>query len=307
MKNILSVASSPHIRHHDTTRSIMFDVILALLPAAVNGCILFGAHALILLTVTVASCVLFEYLWNLILKKPQSIGDLSAVVTGLLLGLNLPPKTPVWIAVIGSFTAIIAVKQMFGGIGHNFANPAITARIVLLVSFPSVMTTFAEPLTGAVSSATPLASNGAGYTLKILFFGSHSGCIGETSAFLLLIGALLLFVRRVITPVIPLSFIGTVAVLTALSGGDVLKQIFTGGLIIGAVFMATDYTTSPTSNWGKLLFGVGCGLITFIIRHFGNLPEGVSYSILIMNILVPYINRLTTVKPFGAKEAAENE
>lgn len=303
MKKILNVASSPHMRHFDSTRSIMFDVILALSPAAVNGCILFGFHAFFVLLTSVVSAVLFEYLWNVILKKPQSAGDLSAVVTGLLLGLNLPPKTPLWIAALGSFIAIIVVKQMFGGLGHNFANPAIAARIVLLVSFPSVMTTFTEPLTKAVSSATPLASNGTDISLRALFFGGHSGCIGETSAFLLLIGAALLMIRGIISPVIPVSFIGSFALLTALSGGDVLKQVLMGGLILGAVFMATDYVTTPTTALGKLIFGLGCGIITFVIRHFGNLPEGVSYSILIMNILVPHIDRLTFYKPFGAKEA----
>lgn len=306
MRNILTVNSSPHIRHRDTTKDIMLDVIIALLPASVNGCLLFGTHALFVLITTVAFAVLSEYVWNLLLKKHQSIGDLSAIVTGLLLGLNLPPTTPIWIAAIGSIVAIIIVKQMFGGIGHNFANPAITARIVLLISFPTIMTKFSEPLT-ALTSATPLASDISDYSIRTLFFGTYAGTIGETSAFLLLIGALVLFARRIISPIIPASFIGTVALLTWISGGDVLRQVLTGGLILAAFFMATDYATSPTDALGKLVFGVGCGLITFIIRKFGSLPEGVSYAILIMNILVPHIEKLTSHKPFGAKEALKNE
>ena len=306
MRNILTVNSSPHIRHRDTTKDIMLDVIIALLPASVNGCLLFGTHALFVLITTVAFAVLSEYVWNLLLKKHQSIGDLSAIVTGLLLGLNLPPTTPLWIAAIGSIVAIIIVKQMFGGIGHNFANPAITARIVLLISFPTVMTKFSEPLT-VLSSATPLASDISDYSIRTLFFGTYAGTIGETSAFLLLIGALVLFARRIISPIIPASFIGTVALLTWISGGDVLRQVLTGGLILAAFFMATDYATSPTDALGKLVFGVGCGLITFIIRKFGSLPEGVSYAILIMNILVPHIEKLTSHKPFGAQEALRNE
>ena len=303
MKDMLTVHSSPHIRHRDTTRDIMLDVVIALIPAAINGCLLFGTHALLLLITTVAFSVLAEYVWNLLLKKPQTIGDLSAIVTGLLLGLNLPSTLPLWIAAIGSVVAIIIVKQMFGGIGHNFANPAITARIVLLISFPTAMTKFTEPLSN-LTSATPLTDDIANYSLKTLFFGAHGGTIGETSAFLILIGAVVLFARRIISPIIPASFIGTVALLTWISGGDVLKQILTGGLMLAAFFMATDYATSPTDALGKLVFGIGCGAITFVIRYFGNLPEGVSYAILIMNILVPHIEKLTSHKPFGAKGGA---
>lgn len=306
MRNFLTVNSSPHIRHRDTTRDIMLDVIIALLPAAVNGCLLFGTHAIFVLITTMAFAVLCEYVWNLLLKKPQSIGDLSAVVTGLLLGLNLPPTIPIWMAAIGSMVAIVIVKQMFGGLGHNFANPAITARIVLLISFPTAMTKFIEPLSN-LSSATPLASDVSDYSIKTLFFGTYGGTIGETSAFLLLLGAFVLLARRVISPVIPASFIGTVALLTWISGGDVLRQLLSGGLILAAFFMATDYVTCPTDILGKLIFGIGCGAITFVIRHFGNLPEGVSYAILIMNILVPHIEKLTAHKPFGAKEGALNE
>lgn len=299
MKELLTVSSSPHISHSDTTRGIMADVLIALMPAAVWGCILFGLRALLVLLTCMAAAVLSEFLWTKALKKPLTVGDLSAVVTGLLLGMNLPPSIPLWMAAVGSIAAIIVVKQMFGGIGCNFANPAIAARIILLVSFPSAMTSFTEPVSDAVTSATPLVAESGTYTFKTLFFGMHGGSIGETSAFLLLTGGLYLVIRRVISPVIPLTFIGTAALLTLVSGGNIIEAIFGGGLILGAVFMATDYTTSPTTTAGKAIFAAGCGIITFVIRRFGALPEGVSYSILLMNILVPHINRFTLSKPFG--------
>lgn len=304
MSNLFKGASSPHIRHEDTTSGIMTDVVFALLPAAVYGCVIFGLKAVYLLLTTVITAIAAEYAWNLILKKPQTIGDMSAVVTGLLLGMNLSSHTPLPVAAIGSVAAIIVVKQMFGGLGFNFVNPALAARVILLVSFPSYMTRFYEPISDAVTSATPLADIGS-YNLKTLFFGMHSGCIGETSAFLLLIGGLYLIVRRVINPIIPISFIGTVALLALVSGEDPFKYILSGGLMLGAIFMATDYVTSPTANWGKLIFGFGCGAITFVIRRFGSLPEGVSYGIIIMNIITPLINRIPFSHPFGYKEGKE--
>lgn len=310
MKEMLTVSSSPHIKRPDTTRGIMSDVVIALAPAATYGCILFGLRALAVLITCVGVAVLSEFLWNKALKKPNTIKDMSAVVTGLLLGMNLPPTLPLWQAAIGSVAAIIVVKQMFGGLGHNFANPAIAARIMLLVSFPAAMTRFTEPVSDAVTSATPLAGTAGALSFKTLFFGMHAGSIGETSAFLLIVGGLYLVIRRVITPVIPVCFIGTVALLSLIAGENVMLSVFGGGLILGAVFMATDYTTSPTTPLGKAVFAVGCGIITFVIRKFGSLPEGVSYSILLMNILVPHINRFTLSKPFGfekVKEAAKNE
>lgn len=310
MKEMLTVSSSPHIKRPDTTRGIMSDVVIALAPAATYGCILFGLRALAVLITCVGVAVLSEFLWNRALKKPNTIKDMSAVVTGLLLGMNLPPTLPLWQAAIGSVAAIIVVKQMFGGLGHNFANPAIAARIMLLVSFPAAMTRFTEPVSDAVTSATPLAGTAGVLSFKTLFFGMHAGSIGETSAFLLLVGGLYLVIRRVITPIIPVCFIGTVALLSLIAGENVMLSVFGGGLILGAVFMATDYTTSPTTPLGKAVFAVGCGIITFVIRKFGSLPEGVSYSILLMNILVPHINRFTLSKPFGfekAKEAAKSE
>ena len=310
MKEMLTVSSSPHIKRPDTTRGIMSDVVIALAPAATYGCILFGLRALAILITSVGVAILSEFLWNKALKKPNTIKDMSAVVTGLLLGMNLPPTLPLWQAAIGSVAAIIVVKQMFGGLGHNFANPAIAARIMLLVSFPAAMTRFTEPVSDAVTSATPLAGTAGALSFKALFFGMHAGSIGETSAFLLLVGGLYLVIRRVITPVIPVCFIGTVALLSLIAGENVMLSVFGGGLILGAVFMATDYTTSPTTPLGKAVFAVGCGIITFVIRKFGALPEGVSYSILLMNILVPHINRFTLSKPFGfekVKEAAKSE
>ena len=310
MKEMLTVSSSPHIKRPDTTRGIMSDVVIALAPAAIYGCILFGLRALAVLITCVGVAVLSEFLWNKALKKPNTIKDMSAFVTGLLLGMNLPPTLPLWQAAIGSVAAIIVVKQMFGGLGHNFANPAIAARIMLLVSFPATMTRFTEPVSDAVTSATPLAGTAGALSFKTLFFGMHAGSIGETSAFLLLVGGMYLVIRRVITPVIPVCFIGTVALLSLIAGENVMLSVFGGGLILGAVFMATDYTTSPTTPLGKAVFAVGCGIITFVIRKFGSLPEGVSYSILLMNILVPHINRFTLSKPFGfekVKEAAKSE
>ncbi len=298
MRNNLTVSSSPHIHSGITSQSIMLDVIIAVLPAAIYGTFIYGWRAAVLIAVCVATAVLGEFLWNKALKKPNSLGDLTAVVTGLLLALNLPSSLPFWMAAVGSAVAIIVVKQMFGGVGHNFANPAITARIVLMVSFPAAMTKFYEPFSVVVSSATPLA-NSAEYTVKELFFGMHAGTIGETSVILLMVGGVYLIMRRVISPIIPASFIGTVFVFSLILGVNPFTAIFSGGLMLGAFFMATDYVTSPTFNWGKLIFGVGCGIITVVIRQFASLPEGVSYSILVMNLLVPHINSLTVPKPFG--------
>ncbi len=298
MRDSLTVSSSPHIHLGITTQSVMLDVIIALIPAAVYGTVIFGWRAAVIIAVCVLSAVLSEFIWNKALKKPNSLGDLTAVVTGLLLALNLPSSLPFWMAALGSAVAIIIVKQMFGGLGHNFANPAITARIVLMVSFPAAMTKFFEPFSVTVSSATPLA-DATEYTLRELLFGMHAGTIGETSVLMLVIGGLYLIMRRVISPIIPVSFIGTVFVFSWVLGVNPVQAIFSGGLLLGAIFMATDYVTSPTFKWGKLIFGVGCGIITVVIRQFASLPEGVSYSILVMNLLVPHINSLTTPKPFG--------
>ena len=306
----LSVSHSPHIQHEDSSKGIMLDVIIALMQLAVAGCILFGWYAALVLATCIVTAVLAEFVCCKIMKRANSIGDLSAVVTGLLLGLNLPPELPLWMAAIGSVVAIVVVKMLFGGLGHNFANPAITARIVLIVSFPSAMTQWTLPLgvesavtsaTDVTTVATPLATDG--YTYTQLFFGRIPGCIGETFSLLIILGALYLFARRVISPVTPLAMVGTVALMSLIFGEDPLYMILSGGLLLGAVFMATDYVTSPINWKGKLIFGIGCGLITFVIRHFGYLPEGVSYAILLMNLFVPFINKLTVPKPFGWEAA----
>lgn len=301
----LTVSSSPHIRHEDSSKGIMFDVIISLLPLTVAACIMYGWYALLLTAVTVVAAVVSEYICCKVMKRKNSIYDLSAVVTGLILALNLPPHLPLWMAVIGSVIAIVVVKMMFGGIGHNFANPAITARIALLVSFPSAMTAWvvpkgAEVITGATdatSMATPLTTDGYSYTQ--LFMGRIPGSLGETFKFLIVLAFLYLVIRRVISPVIPLVTVGTVALMSVIFGIDPLYMILSGGLLFGAVFMATDYVTSPINWKGHIIYGVGIGALTFLIRRFGYLPEGVSYAILLMNLFVPYINRITAPKPFG--------
>ena len=293
----LIVSSSHHITGKDASRSIMLDVIIALVPALLASAVVFGVQALLLTGVTVAACVGFEYLYQRLLKQPCTIGDLSAVVTGLLLAFNLPSTLPLWMAIVGAFFAIIVVKQMFGGIGFNFVNPAITARIILAVSFAGQMTKFAFPKSfsgiDALASATPLAANANGlFTEGVpyldMFLGTTGGVLGETSAIALLIGFVYLLSKKVISPVIPVTYVATVAVLAVLFGQDPLMHVLGGGLLLGAIFMATDYVTSPYTLKGKLVFGIALGLITMVIRVFGTMTEGVSYAILLMNLLVPY-------------------
>lgn len=303
MANYL-VEPAPHIKSKATTQKIMLHVIIAMLPAAGAATYIYGIRALLMIVVCSAVCVLTELLFEKITKRTRTINDLSAVVTGMLLAFNLPPTLPFYMAIIGSVIAILVVKQFFGGIGQNFANPAITARIILMLSFTSYMTTWVQPFyynlpADAVSAATPLVSE-TKYELFDLFF-AKPGCIGECCNAALILGGLYLIVMRIINPVTPVAYIGTVALLTWVSGGDVTLQVLSGGLILGAFFMATDYATTPIRTTGKLIFAVGCGLLTFIIRSFGTMPEGVSYSILIMNILTPYIDKLTISHPFGAK------
>lgn len=305
----LIVNSSPHILHTDATHGIMLDVIIALVPVSVFGIALFGPYVAAVIAVCVIAAVLSEYLFCKIAKQPNTISNLSAVVTGLLLALNLPPTIPLWMAALGSAFGIIVVKQMFGGLGQNFANPAITARIMLTVSFPTAMTVWREPFAwlnktaDAVSTATPLA--GGDFTPIGLILGQHGGCIGETCAIAIIIGGIYMLIRKVINPIIPFTYIATVGILAVVFGENPFFWIFTGGLLLGAFFMATDYVTSPTTRKGQFIFALGCGIITAIIRKFGSYPEGVSFSILLMNILVPHINNLTKNKPFGW-EKAEN-
>ena len=305
METKLTLASSPHIHSGRSTSRIMLDVIIALCPAAIAGMVIFGWRAALVLAVTVGSCVGFEALFNLIIKKDQTLGDLSAIVTGLLLGMNLPANVPIWQCVVGALFAMVVVKGLFGGLGNNPVNPAITARVFMLVAFASMTTSAFPTIVDTVAGATPLslAEGEAAPSLLNLFFGLHGGAIGETCAVALLIGGVYLIVRRVITWQIPVSFIGTVFVLSFFMEGmnaeAALSMILSGGLMIGAIFMATDYVTSPVTAWGKVIFGFGAGLITFLIRYYGVYPEGVSFAILLMNIVTPYINSWTKHKVFG--------
>lgn len=317
IKQKLTVSASPHFRSRQTTSGIMLDVIIALVPSLVAAYIIFGVRTLILSAVSVIACVAFEYLSRRIMKRHNTISDLSAVVTGLLLAFNVPATMPVWMVIVGDFFAIVIAKQFFGGIGQNFVNPALIGRIVLMSSFPSKMGSFPEPLVSTIplTSATPLASLKSGaspeQSLLGMFLGLRGGCLGEVCIAALLIGFVYLLVRKVISWHIPVAYIGTVAVIMLLAGkGDfeyMLYELMAGGLVLGAVFMATDYTTSPVSKKGKIIYAVGCGIITSLIRIFGNLPEGVSFSIIIMNILVPHIEHITTPKPFGTPKKAKEE
>ena len=301
----LSVSSSPHIRSGATTTKIMGTVIIALMPALVASVIIFGPRALLVTAVTVAAAVLFEFAWCHLRHQPDSIQDLSAVVTGLLLAFNVPSTIPLWMPVVGAFVSIVIVKELFGGIGRNFANPAIVGRMVLAVSFTSRMTAFPFPNTlsgvDALTSATPLAAAGNGAQLPYLdlLLGTHGGVLCETCSLALTIGGVFLIAVGTIKATIPVTYLATVAVISLLTGHDPLVQLLSGGLLLGAFFMATDYTTSPYTTKGQIVYGLLLGVITCGIRFWGNMAEGVSYAILIMNLLVPYINALTRHRPLG--------
>lgn len=333
----LQVSHSPHVRDKATTQSIMRDVIIALLPATFAGWYYFGIRAVLITLLSIASCVLFEFICRKAMKRNNTIYDLSAVVTGLLLAMNLPVSLPPYMVVIGAAFAIVVVKQMFGGLGNNFVNPAIAARIFLVIAFPKAMTCwtvrtgswFSFKSVDAVSSATPLTkiNTPESPSLWNLFIGDKAGCIGEVCIAALLIGALYLILRHVIRIWIPLAYVGTFFVLSFLFGhnnvfnfsGDLsclcgwselfhesVYMLMSGGLILGAFFMATDYVTSPLTTKGKIIFGIGCGILTFLIRYYGNMAEGVSFSIILMNILTPHIDDWTMGKPFGeVKESAK--
>ena len=300
--SMLLVSPSPHVRDRSNTTRIMLDVIIALAPTLVASVLLFGYRSLAVTALCVAVSVLSEYIFEKICKRDVTVGDLSAVVTGILLAFNLPATIPLWQAAFGSVMAIVVVKQLFGGIGRNFANPAITARVIMLISFAGPMTSFVVPGVDATGGATPLAAMAKGETLPSLldlFLGKHGGSLGETCALTLLVGGIYLIVRRVITWHTPVVYIGTVFLFTWILGENPLQHILSGGLMLGAIFMATDYATTPPTKWGKVIFGLGCGLLTVLIRVFGNYPEGVSFAILFMNILTPYIAHWTRRKPFG--------
>ena len=312
----LVVPFSPYIRARATTSHIMRDVVIALVPSFIAATLIFGPRAALVTATCVIACVVFEAAFQILNKKPVTISDFSAVITGMLIAFSLPVTIPMWQAVFGCFVAIIVVKQLFGGLGKNFANPAVTARVVMFLAFSGTMTLWHLPATtpdwallaDAVSGPTPLIHLSSGEIQLLpsmfnMFVGIRAGSLGETSGLALLIGGIYLLVRRVINWHIPVSFIATVAVIVFLVEGFsleiVLFHIFAGGLLLAAIFMATDYVTSPATNKGRIIFGIGCGLLTVVIRLFGSFPEGASFAILFMNALVPFINKFTLTKPLG--------
>ena len=327
----LIATSSPHIRGSETTRSIMLDVIIAMLPALAFACVQFGVRALTLTAVSVVGCMFFEWLYRFLLKKPQSVGDLSAAVTGMLLALTCPVTIEYWAILIGDFFAIIFVKQLFGGIGKNFINPALGGRAVLVASYAGAMTKWIDPAANKaavigsnadiITGATPMAYLKGGdieglkevYSIVDVFMGKIGGSMGEVSAIALLLGGAYLVWRKVINWQTPVAYIGTVAVLSLLfpkAGSGVewmLYSIFGGGLMLGAIFMATDYATSPVTKKGQLVYGIGCGLLTVFIRYFGSYNEGVCYSIMVMNCCTPLIDKYTKPTRFGVVKSDKKE
>lgn len=302
--NMLNVSSSPHVRDNSSTRRIMLDVCIALLPACIFGIVNFGMRALAVLVVSVITCVVSEYLFEYFMHRQITVGDLSAVVTGLLLGMNMPHTIPLWIVMLGSVFAIIVVKQLFGGLGQNFMNPALAARCFLLISFAGRMTSFTYD---GVTGATPLALLKSGESVNVLsmFLGTTAGVIGETSTVAILVGALYLIIRKVITPLIPMVYLAVFSVFILLFGGHgfdmtyLAAELCGGGLMLGAFFMATDYVTSPVNTVGRIIYGIILGILTGLFRIFGNSAEGVSYAIIFSNILVPLIEKLTVPRAFG--------
>lgn len=312
----LVVSAAPHVNAPNDVACIMKDVCIALIPAICAATYIFGFSAIVMVLVCCAACVFFEWATRRILKRSSTVGDWSAMVTGIILALNLPATLPYWMAVVGCFIAIVVVKQIFGGLGQNFANPAIVGRIALFVGFAGQMSNWkvTEKMSDvilnaagadAVAGPTPLAlwDNGAELPSNLeMFLGNINGSLGETSALALLIGGIYLIIRKVIKPDIPLAFIGTVAVMALLFGEDPIFHILAGGVMLGAIFMATDYVTSPITRAGKIIFGIGCGVLTMLIRIYGSYPEGVSFAILFMNVLVPHIDDLTRHKAFGTEQ-----
>jgi Na+-translocating ferredoxin:NAD+ oxidoreductase subunit D len=326
MQRKLIVSAAPHLRNEAvSTRKLMFDVIIAMLPTAVASVIFFGGDALKLIIVAVVTAVAAEYAYQKLTKQKPAVGDLSAIVTGMLLAFNMPASAPWWLAMVGSVIAIVLVKQMFGGIGQNFINPALAARTIMMLSWTTLMAANVLPHMGqwlapatadAVASSTPLGENPAAYSLWQLFSGNIPGMLGETCKLTLLLGGFYLLVRRVIDWRIPAAFIGTAFVLFWIQTGviyspesgtqNVLYQLLSGGLILGAFFMATDYVTSPVNPWGRVIMGVGCAVMLFVIRVYNPAyPEGCSFAILFMNVLTPLIDKMTVPKPFGFTKPAK--
>jgi len=318
MDNKLIVTAAPHITSVDSTQKIMQRVCIALVPTLIASVIIFGINSLILTAVTVAACVIFEYLYCKLVGRDVTISDLSAVVTGLLLAMCLPAASPYWVPLLGGVFAIVVVKQIYGGLGKNFMNPALAGRM-LLSTFPFLMTTWVDaldylPVWGemdAVTSPTPMAALHSGRLPELdmgqMLLGQHGGSIGEVSIFMLLLGGLYLIATKVISPTIPVTYLATVAVLSLVSGRDPIYQLLSGGLMLGAFFMATDYVTSPTTTKGKIVFGLGLGVITCAIRFLGTMNEGVSFAILLMNLLVPYIEILTRQDRLGIAKTKKKE
>ena len=311
MANKLIVTAAPHITSADSTQTIMQRVCLALCPTLSASVLIFGIDALILTAVTVAACVFFEWAYCRLVHREVPVGDFSAVVTGMLLAFNMPASLPWWMALVGAFIAIVVVKQLFGGLGYNIANPAIVGRIAMAMGFAGAMSTYPHPESGidALASATPLAVAGqlGPDSYATLLLGTHGGVLGETCAITILAGGLYLIWTKVISPVIPVTYLATVAVLSLAAGQDPIVQLLSGGLMLGAFFMATDYVTSPTTRKGKLIFGIGLGIITCGIRFLGTMAEGVSFSILMMNFLVPYIEVLTRQDRLGIAKAKKHK
>lgn len=315
----LLVSSSPHVTSNNSIRKVMLEVIIALTPALIASVIFFGLYALMITVLSVGSCVLFEWLYNLMRKEKTTIGDLSCVVTGLILAFNLPPTVPFYVPIVGGAFAIMIVKMLFGGLGKNFANPAATARIFLILSFGASMTKFVDPVNysngffaglvqyftdvDSVATSTPLG-NGDTNLLK-MFLGNTAGCIGETSALALLIGGIYLIIRKVIDYKIPLIYIGTVVCFTYIFTGKiatVMPALLGGGLMLGAFFMATDYATSPNSTWGTVIYALGLGFLTVLLRIFTPMPEGISFAIVMMNLVVPLLDKYIINRPFGSEK-----
>ena len=313
MEDRLIVTASPHIRDASTTRGLMGNVVIALLPAVLAAGLIFGVQALVLVAVTTLACVAFEYIYEKLLKKSNTVGDLSAVVTGIILALNMPVGMPLWIAVVGAFVAIVITKQLFGGLGYNFANPALVGRIVLFVSFAGAMNNwvFPDAAVDQLSSATPLAvADPNKLSLLDLFMGVHGGVLGETCALAIVLGLIYLVVTKTISIAIPAAYVGSMFVFYLIATHSVhaaLVAVLSGGLLFGAVFMATDYVTSPFTLKGKLIYGVALGVVTFAIRYWGSYTEGVSFALLFMNLWVPYINDMTRQTPYGYLKPAKKE
>lgn len=299
----LTISTAPHIRCKDSVKTIMRDVLIALLPTTAAGIYLFGLNSALIVAVSVASAVLAEFVWQKLAKRPVRVKDLSAAVTGLIFALNLPPTAPWWMAMIGSAFAIIVVKQLFGGIGDNFLNPALAARALLLASWPARMTQFVAPTyfsgADAVSSATVLSESGLQARYIDMFLGRIPGTIGEVCKVAILIGFAYLLIRRVISWQVPVIILAVIALLSWIFGSDPLTAILSGGVMFGAVFMATDYTTSPMTAKGQIIFAVGIGVIIVLIRKFGSYPEGVTYAILFMNIVAPLIDKYVAPRLYG--------